>query len=103
VNYPCHGVVLCEDNLLYSRDWMGFAIDEIESLARKHGGNDPVGIFLNGATGNIDPRSRGSFEVAENHGRELGRSAFEALQISQPIRESNLLTKRRPLKLKIKD
>ena len=103
INYPCHGVVLCEDNLLYSRDWIGFAIDEIESLARKHSGNDPVGIFLNGATGNIDPRSRGSFEVAANHGRELGRGAFEALQVSHPIRESQLLSKRLPLKLKLKD
>ena len=33
MNYPCHGVVLCEDNLLYSRDWPGFAMDEIESAA----------------------------------------------------------------------
>src|SRR5580700_9012069 len=31
MNYPCHGVVLCEDNLLYSRDWPGFAMDEIET------------------------------------------------------------------------
>jgi neutral ceramidase len=103
INYPCHGVVLCEDNLLYSRDWMGFAIDEIEGLARNAGGNGPIGIFLNGATGNIDPRSRGGFEVAENHGRELGRCAFEALQASHPIRESQLLTRCITLKLRIKD
>src|SRR5277367_1807747 len=37
MNYPCHGVVLCEDNLLYSRDWPGFAIDEIESAAASAG------------------------------------------------------------------
>jgi hypothetical protein len=99
LNYPCHGVVLCEDNLLYSRDWMGFAIDEIESLER----NDAIGIFLNGATGNIDPRSRGSFEVAEKHGRELGRHAFEALQVAHPMRESRVVSKRIPLTLRIKD
>jgi neutral ceramidase len=103
LNYPCHGVVLCEDNLFYSRDWMGFAIDEIETLARKHGAVDPVAIFLNGATGNIDPRSRGSFEVAERHGRELGRSGFEALQAARPIHESQVIGRRVPLKLKIKD
>ncbi len=34
MNYPCHGVVLCEDNLLYSRDWPGFAMDEIETAQR---------------------------------------------------------------------
>ncbi len=99
INYPCHGVVLCEDNLLYSRDWMGFAIDEIESLGRK----DAIAIFLNGATGNIDPRSRGSFAVAEKHGRELGRHAFEALQVAQPTSESRVVSKRIPLTLKIKD
>jgi len=103
INYPCHGVVLCEDNLLYSRDWMGFALDELETLARQHGASDPIGIFLNGATGNIDPRSRGSFAVAENHGRELGRHAFEALAAAPPIGESKLLAQRVPLRLKLKD
>jgi neutral ceramidase len=103
INYPCHGVVLCEDNLLYSRDWMGFAIDEIERLASKNGGNETVGVFLNGATGNIDPRSRGSFEVAESHGRELGRRAFEALEDAHPIRESKLIAKRLALRLKLKN
>ena len=65
MNYPCHGVVLCEDNLLYSRDWPGFAMDEIETAAASAGGPRPISIFIQGATGNIDPRSRGNFEVAE--------------------------------------
>src|SRR5208282_143861 len=73
MNYPCHGVVLCEDNLLYSRDWPGFAMDEIECAAASGAGPRPISIFLQGATGNIDPRSRGSFEVAEQYGRAMGR------------------------------
>ena len=34
LNYACHGVMLCEDNLQYSRDYPGFAQDEVERLAR---------------------------------------------------------------------
>ena len=80
MNYPCHGVVLCEDNLLYSRDWPGFAMDEIESAAASGVGPRPISIFLQGATGNIDPRSRGNFEVAGQYGRAMGRGAFDALE-----------------------
>ena len=43
LNYPCHGVVLCEDNLLYSRDWPGFALDEIEDAIHRLG-RDHVGL-----------------------------------------------------------
>src|SRR5262249_28502276 len=35
LNYPCHGVVLCEDNLLYSRDWPGFAVDALQQSASR--------------------------------------------------------------------
>ncbi len=45
MNYPCHGVVLCEDNLLYSRDWPGFAMDEIESASSTASGLRPISIF----------------------------------------------------------
>ncbi|MGA7873912.1 MAG: neutral/alkaline non-lysosomal ceramidase N-terminal domain-containing protein, partial [Candidatus Binatus sp.] len=79
MNYPCHGVVLCEDNLHYSRDWPGFAMDEIESATASANGPRPISIFIQGATGNIDPRSRGNFAVAEQHGRAMGRAAFDAL------------------------
>ncbi len=101
MNYPCHGVVLCEDNLLYSRDWPGFAADEIESAAGS--GPRPISIFLQGATGNIDPRSRGSFEVAEKYGRAMGRGAFDALKDAPPIAASRIATRRIALSLKLKD
>ena len=102
MNYPCHGVVLCEDNLLYSRDWPGFAMDEIES-ASASADQRPVSIFVQGATGNIDPRSRGNFDVAEQFGREMGRAAFVALQHA-PISPARKIASRRiPLSLKLKD
>ena len=103
MNYPCHGVVLCEDNLLYSRDWPGFAMDEIETAAASAGGSRPISIFIQGATGNIDPRSRGNFEVAEHHGRAMGRSAFDALQRAPSIADARIAARRIALNLKLKD
>ncbi|HSR58395.1 MAG TPA: hypothetical protein VLL57_09400, partial [Candidatus Binataceae bacterium] len=103
MNYPCHGVVLCEDNLLFSRDYPGFAIDEVEKLARERHGGDPIGIFLNGATGNIDPRDRGNFKLAAEHGRALGRACFDALEAAVPIEPGPLMMRRIPLRLKLKD
>ena len=100
MNYPCHGVVLCEDNLLYSRDWPGFAMDEIESAA---GGSRAISIFVQGATGNIDPRSRGNFEVAEQYGRAMGRAAFDALERAPAISSSRIAVRRIALNLKLKD
>ncbi len=103
MNYPCHGVVLCEDNLLYSRDWPGFAMDEIETAAASAGGPRPISIFIQGATGNIDPRSRGNFEVAEEHGRAMGRGAFDALQHAPSIADARIAARRIALNLKLKD
>ena len=102
MNYPCHGVVLCEDNMLYSRDWPGFAMDEIESAAAP-GGQRPISIFIQGATGNIDPRSRGNFEVAEQHGRAMGRAAFDALQHAPSNTGGKIAARRIPLRLGLKD
>jgi hypothetical protein len=100
LNYPCHGVVLCEDNLLYSRDWPGYALDEIEALAAAaHRGAAPIGIFMQGATGNIDPRSRGSFAVAEENGRMLGRAAFEALAAAVPVGDASIASRRITIEL----
>jgi neutral ceramidase len=101
MNYPCHGVVLCEDNLLYSRDWPGFAMDEIEGASAAD--RRPISIFIQGATGNIDPRSRGNFEVAEQFGREMGRAAFAALEHAHSIADATVAARRITLNLKLKD
>ncbi len=97
-NYPCHGVVLCEDNLLYSRDWPGFTADEIESTAE---GEGAISIFLQGATGNIDPRSRGSFDVAREHGSIAGREVLTALTSARSIEDARIAFRHVPIKLKL--
>src|SRR4029077_11919928 len=102
LNYPCHGVVLCEDNLLYSRDWPGFAMDEIERASSTTGGKSAISIFLQGATGNIDPRSRGNFAVAEESGRAMGRAALDAIRSARPLTEVRVWSRRLALKLKLK-
>lgn len=102
MNYPCHGVVLCEDNLLYSRDWPGFAMDEIESAASSSS-HRPISVFIQGATGNIDPRSRGNFDVAEQFGREMGRAVFDALNRAPSITDGRIAVRRIPLNLSLKD
>jgi neutral ceramidase len=98
LNYACHGVMLCEDNLLYSRDYAGFAQDEIERRA-----DGAIAIFLNGATGNIDPRRRGTFEAAREAGTELGRAAFEALEHAPDRGQLAVAARQIPLTLKLKD
>ncbi len=108
LNYACHGVMLCEDNLQYSRDYPGFAQDEVERLARDHGsgaasGRGAISIFLNGATGNIDPRRRGTFEAAREAGTEMGRAAFEALARAPEMTEVKIAAHRIPLTLRLKD
>ena len=102
LNYPCHGVVLCEDNLLYSRDWPGFAMDEIERAAFAGSSKAAISIFLQGATGNIDPRSRGNFDVAEENGRAMGRAAFDAIRSAEPFTDGHISSRRLALKLKLK-
>lgn len=102
LNYPCHGVVLCEDNLLYSRDWPGFAMEEIERAAAPVGGKSAISIFVQGATGNIDPRSRGSFSVAEENGRAMGQAAFEAISRAPSLTNTRIAVRRVPLKLELK-
>ncbi|MFZ0660733.1 MAG: neutral/alkaline non-lysosomal ceramidase N-terminal domain-containing protein [Candidatus Binataceae bacterium] len=102
LNYPCHGVVLCEDNLLYSRDWMGFATDEIEHGLARGADAAPIAIFMQGATGNIDPRSRGSFEVAADWGHAAGRAIAAALAAAPELDGSAIVGRRIDLKLKLK-
>ncbi|MGO9606003.1 MAG: neutral/alkaline non-lysosomal ceramidase N-terminal domain-containing protein [Candidatus Binataceae bacterium] len=104
LNYPCHGVVLCEDNLLYSRDWPGFAADAIESRMNKHRPDNPsIALFAQGATGNIDPARRGTFEIAADAGLGAARVAIDALSREVTVAGTPLITRRVPLRMKLRD
>ena len=64
VNYACHPVVLCEDNLLYSGDFPAYLLASLEA----DGGE---AIYLNGACGNLNPKRRGDAAAARAHGEAL--------------------------------
>jgi hypothetical protein len=98
LNYPCHGVVLCEDNLLYSRDWPGFAIDEVEKHFK-----GSIALFAQGASGNIDPRRRGSFDAARDAGCDAAMGTIHALERANRIRPGRLASRRIPVRLKLRD
>lgn len=104
INYPCHGVVLCEDNLLYSRDWPGYAVDVVAKVCNNDEPHIPaIGLFVQGASGNIDPSQRGSFESAEMSGVIAAYTALEALDNASAAADLPILTRRIPLRLKLRD
>jgi len=98
LNYPCHAVVLCEDNLLYSRDWPGFAIDKLEGRP-----SQPIALFTQGAAGNIDPRRRGSFDLASEAGCEAASIAIDALARESRARPGRIVSRRKPVRLRLRD
>lgn len=76
MNYACHAVCLTFDNYLLSADYPGYAVHSIEQEI----GGDAVGVFFNGACGNVNPR-----EAAKNHGRARGGGFFIAERAGSEI------------------
>jgi hypothetical protein len=80
VNYATHAVVLGPDNLLVSADYPG------ETARRVAGSRGGVGLFLQGACGDVDPvvyRDRGwgagTFDDTRKMGTRLADAALAAL------------------------
>ncbi len=72
--HGCHATVLGHENLELSADWPGVASGRIE---RESGG---LALFLLGAHGDIDPRTRGVKDLAKtDQSRGRGFDAVEAL------------------------
>ncbi|HEV2439330.1 MAG TPA: neutral/alkaline non-lysosomal ceramidase N-terminal domain-containing protein [bacterium] len=91
VHYACHPTVLGPDNLLVSRDYVGFTIDAVE---RETGGWSG---FANGACGDINvghsigqtvlglPTPGRTFERAEALGLRLAGEAIRASRDARPV------------------
>ncbi len=91
VHYACHPTVLGPDNLLISRDYPGFALDEIEQTT---GG---PALFANGACGDVnvghsvDRSALGlampgrTFERAADLGGRLAREALRVAAGTQTV------------------
>ena len=104
LNYPCHGVVLCEDNLLYSRDWPGFAIDALQQDTTRSGSaRSPIALFTQGAGGNIDPVRRGDFSAGREWGHAAASLANGALARAPRTGSARVVTRRLPVPMKLRD
>ncbi|MDI6772961.1 MAG: neutral/alkaline non-lysosomal ceramidase N-terminal domain-containing protein [bacterium] len=91
VHYACHPTVLGPDNLMISRDYVGFTVDAVE---RATGG---WVMFANGACGDINvghsadrsalglPIPGRTFERAEELGLRLAGEAVRALTDTRPV------------------
>jgi len=77
VNYTCHPVVLGRDNLLFSADYPKV----VQRMTEKVLGG--ITLFTLGCCGDINPRLRGSFQVAE----ELGKRKYSCLY-THPVRSN---------------
>lgn len=81
VNYACHGTSLGGRNDMISPEWMGHMLEYVEEKVP-----GIVGIFLNGATGDINPRFVGgldgykdNLENTRSLGCEIGKEVVTVL------------------------
>jgi hypothetical protein len=79
-NYACHPTTLAWDNELVSPDFVG----ELRSTIEGQGAG--LGLFLQGASGELAPRYQyvGDPAVADAHGRELAHAVLATVQAMEP-------------------
>jgi len=79
VNFACHPTAITAENLLVSRDFVGYAVD---ALTAEFGG---VALFVNGAQGDVNPASTGDFGAARRLGEAVAAAASHAAAHAQPV------------------
>ena len=82
--HAAHPVVLRGDNLLVSSDFVGYAVEAVETLI----GNGTTALFAQGCCGNINAGARGSFEAAQSAGRVLAGAAVAAAERATPCQST---------------
>lgn len=104
MNYACHAVCLMADNYLTSADYPGFACHFFEQRI----GKGVMGVFANGACGNVNPReaavnhgyaSGGSFMIAQRAGEAVAREAARVWQKAKPDGEASIVYAQREIAL----
>ncbi len=73
--YAAHPVTLRRDNLLISADFPGVACETVEARL----GSGAVALFLNGACGDVNPRTFGTSDRTQAVGWALARTVTETL------------------------
>ncbi|MEP7272063.1 MAG: neutral/alkaline non-lysosomal ceramidase N-terminal domain-containing protein [Acidobacteriota bacterium] len=95
VNYACHPVVFGPDNLRYSADYPGAMAEYIASELTTSGVTAPLGFFLQGAPGDINPMidktplAENADEEMRNLGRQLGREVVRVARTIMTERPAN--------------
>lgn len=77
INFACHPTVLSRTNLLYSADYPGYTVGDMERRV----GPDALTIFANGACGDLSTRftrRAATFEEAQRLGRLVADGAWRA-------------------------
>ncbi len=77
--YACHPVVLGDSNYAVSADYVGAARKVLRRAL------DAPALFFQGCAGDINPRMRGSFAIAQQLGAELAGSVLIALGNLEPV------------------
>ena len=78
---PVHGTTLGPENLLFSAEWMGAAVRDLEA-------QDPelAAVFLQGCAGDQNPyREQRSFEQVDAHGRTAAEAVRAAVAAARRI------------------
>lgn len=84
-NFAVHGTALGDQNMLITRDLMGYAEDKLESTL----GGGAVAIFVNGAEGDVSPEQGGhsGFEGARWTGEGLAAEVLAVIPSILPEHE----------------
>jgi len=91
--YGCHPVTMRHDNRLISADYPGAAV---RAVAESLGGH---GLFLTGASGDVNPVQRNSFEAVDGLGRAVADEAACVARALAPAAPSRLMMRREVLAL----
>jgi hypothetical protein len=70
--HACHAVVLGGDNLLISGDWPGYAQRVVEAAEP-----EATALYAQGCCGDLNPNARGTFDIAERHGKTVAGAAIK--------------------------
>ena len=85
MTYGCHPVVMGPENLLISADYPGAAVAAVEGAL---GG---AGLFLTGASGDVNPRRRGSFDDVAWLGERVAAEVARVAERLGPGEEGHLI------------
>ncbi len=94
-NFGCHPVVLDERNLLATADYIGYFRDYLSKFLS----SKVITLFFTGASGDVDPLSRGSFAIADRLGKVLAEEASRVIKKMEFRKNIDVKAKEKFLKI----